>query len=912
MGVRNWFDRFGQAVGEGMARVRSRTPAPALPSGVPAVVEAAGPLPTQRVQIDDGAIAAALAERAAVGLNLGALLSSLSNQNADLRRIFERAYQQHPIVFACINQQATMMAAADFEIGTPGAEGAFRVLPDTDPLVKQFHDLNRLDDFDEAEFFTHCWLMLVGECFWILDRDHPNAEARSMVPVSGGSKWRRLVESDPADGMPRGWIYQFRGQEIVYEDWEVIHHKCPNPYDKDRGMPPLLATRSTVEVDAMARRYQRSLLANGGRMGGVIEFDKDVMPGIDQQRALKAQLEDDHAGPDKAGRFLVLMGGAKFTDVAANPTDLQYLEGLEFDRTEILAALGWNQFLLGISKDANRSDAIELRAQAWDDTLIPLLRRRATTRNKQYLHTVRNGRVEGRYNTKNVPAIVARRRLRIADLNQLLQARVSRDQASKWLGLELEPEEGSDIPMVPAGVLPVSQILEPLLPAAPTTGPDGKPMPKPEGDDPKPTGNAAKPDTADPKATLNGAQISSLLEVIDKVATGDMSKATGVEVIVASFPFDETRAQEILADIEEGEKPKPQPPVIGPPAPPAADDGDDEPEPETEDEKAVAQRILVADAFYTAARGSQLLTVPDHETRIPLKERRKLWRRWMKTVRGPVELASERVFRRYHREWAAAQMERFDEATASRRALEIGPHQRNGGIRRKVLESADIERILFDLGLWDSTLRERVRPMFADAGELAMAYTLGEFGTEGTGDMVAPSILEYIDERVQLVVGINETAQTTLADQLLQGIQRQESLAEIRGRIQTALGKLAGPVRTQRIARTEVGHVANGLRTTIAVESGFTKHSWISAADDVTRTTHRADDIASARTPVLIGERFPNTGLRFCQEPGGPAREVINCRCLNQPEPDREVAAPPATERAAVVRHVLRLVREER
>ena len=63
----------------------------------------------------------ALEQRTASGLNLSALLSNVSSRNGDLKRLFDRAYALHPIVFAAVNQQATMAAEAAFEIGTPGA-----------------------------------------------------------------------------------------------------------------------------------------------------------------------------------------------------------------------------------------------------------------------------------------------------------------------------------------------------------------------------------------------------------------------------------------------------------------------------------------------------------------------------------------------------------------------------------------------------------------------------------------------------------------------------------------------------------------------------------------------------------------------------------------------------------------------
>jgi uncharacterized protein with gpF-like domain len=53
---------------------------------------------------------------------------------------------------------------------------------------------------------------------------------------------------------------------------------------------------------------------------------------------------------------------------------------------------------------------------------------------------------------------------------------------------------------------------------------------------------------------------------------------------------------------------------------------------------------------------------------------------------------------------------------------------------------------------------------------------------------------------------------------------------------------------------------------------------WVSARDGNVRDSHERMD---GRT-VEFGKEFP-IGVRYPLEPGGPADEVINCRCIVQP-----------------------------
>ena len=92
----------------------------------------------------------------------------------------------------------------------------------------------------------------------------------------------------------------------------------------------------------------------------------------------------------------------------------------------------------------------------------------------------------------------------------------------------------------------------------------------PDNEDSKDSGGVSE------KQALSGAQVSSLVEVIAKVGTGEVAKSSALEIIVSSFPVDRDRAEAMLKDIEEGsvsKQPAPTPgqaPTAQPSPPPAA------------------------------------------------------------------------------------------------------------------------------------------------------------------------------------------------------------------------------------------------------------------------------------------------------------------------------------------------------
>ncbi|EKZ4299995.1 phage portal protein, partial [Listeria monocytogenes] len=54
------------------------------------------------------------------------------------------------------------------------------------------------------------------------------------------------------------------------------------------------------------------------------------------------------------------------------------------------------------------------------------------------------------------------------------------------------------------------------------------------------------------EVSLNGAQITSLVNIVQSVAKGELPYNSALEMIVAAFPFDEEKARKILADAGNG------------------------------------------------------------------------------------------------------------------------------------------------------------------------------------------------------------------------------------------------------------------------------------------------------------------------------------------------------------------------
>ena len=50
------------------------------------------------------------------------------------------------------------------------------------------------------------------------------------------------------------------------------------------------------------------------------------------------------------------------------------------------------------------------------------------------------------------------------------------------------------------------------------------------------------------QTSLNGAQVASMVEIVSKVATGELPRESGVNIILTSFPVTPEDAERIMGD----------------------------------------------------------------------------------------------------------------------------------------------------------------------------------------------------------------------------------------------------------------------------------------------------------------------------------------------------------------------------
>jgi SPP1 gp7 family putative phage head morphogenesis protein len=409
---------------------------------------------------------------------------------------------------------------------------------------------------------------------------------------------------------------------------------------------------------------------------------------------------------------------------------------------------------------------------------------------------------------------------------------LSFNDASKFLGLEIESVDSANTAFVPMSstVYAINDANTGEDTSEPTTV---KPV-LPEGSSPAAPAEAPTTEaTTTAPVGLNGAQVESLLLIIQQVATGTLSTSSGAALINAAFPsISVAQATQILNGASA-------------PAAPAI-----EPESSKSMTKVLnsrEERVAFAEAIYQKSLDKQ--------------ERR---------------LAADVLtwLRRYER----AQREKIREYADPSPTKSVVKAWTERDIETHLLLQQEEWAKQLD-ALISNTLTATWRAGLADTADLIGAVQL---------EITNPRVVRLIaEQRAQIVEGVTSRLADEIRTKLLRTLSTATSTPEIQSQLLEVLPELDENLasvfgnkeaRALTIARTETGKAYNSAAFEEYNEGGVRELEWVASNDATTRASHMELD----GRRVKPGEEF-KPGLRFPNDPNGAPEEVINCRCVLAP-----------------------------
>lgn len=321
------------------------------------------------------------------------------------------------------------------------------------------------------------------------------------------------------------------------------------------------------------------------------------------------------------------------------------------------------------------------------------------------------------------------------------------------------------------------------------------------------------------------------------------------------LPFNLVPAEQMLEPIDV--TPAAAPPIA--PAPP-------------EDEAAAAMRRGLAGML--AARRPKVLPPPETKA-APVEivkrdaSRDRLWRR-LSAPTGPIAADAGRGLRSYFTSIRSEVMANLDTVLGDKAIKINSPNELMGAH-------------LFDEEKRDRELQALLGKTHKRGVQAGGDRVMTETGSSIAFDLTNPRVHSFFANKNILVVEINETLRAALEAKvrnavgtgLADGLGATEIASLIREEVGEAFLWYRG--RALTIARTETGEAYNFGRVEAMEQNGVEYHTWLSSDDELVRESHAEADGVT----VKLGDTFPSTGLTMPQEVGGPAEEVINCRCLS-------------------------------
>jgi SPP1 gp7 family putative phage head morphogenesis protein len=203
--------------------------------------------------------------------------------------------------------------------------------------------------------------------------------------------------------------------------------------------------------------------------------------------------------------------------------------------------------------------------------------------------------------------------------------------------------------------------------------------------------------------------------------------------------------------------------------------------------------------------------------------------------------------------------------------------------QRKIMKASNepsiddfmLERIAEEKRIWKA-----IEDLMKGQINGGMARLEQELGTIDWGK-ADPLLHKYAEMEREAMKDINTTtfnvARDKIGSAITQAVDENMTVGETSRLIKDSISDVF-EIRTNQavtIARTETGKIQSGLRFDVFRDEGIEYQMWLTANDENVRLSHQENDGKVRR----LGTPFPN-GLSYPQEAGGPAEEVINCRCV--------------------------------
>ena len=175
---------------------------------------------------------------------------------------------------------------------------------------------------------------------------------------------------DPKNFVAGYEVQMPNGGTVFMKPNDVIWVRRPHPLDPYLSLTPLEAAGVAVEIENLAKLYNRNYLLNDGRPGGLLVLRGEIDD--DDKEELKSRFRGNIT---KTGQTTVISSddGADYVDTSSSPRDAAYIQMRQITKEEILASFGVPESVIGNASGRTFSNAGEEIRVFWNETMLPHL-----------------------------------------------------------------------------------------------------------------------------------------------------------------------------------------------------------------------------------------------------------------------------------------------------------------------------------------------------------------------------------------------------------------------------------------------------------------------------------------------------------------------------------------------------------
>jgi len=149
----------------------------------------------------------------------------------------------------------------------------------------------------------------------------------------------------------------------------------PHPLLRYDGFSPQTGLRKEIDAFNMINTSRHATARRAINPSGVVQMDdaEGAQPWNDDQiERIRAEFENDHQGPENAGRLMVMSPGSRLEEFGARPVDMDYPNGFEQLLGFIMGGgFGITKQAAGMIEDSSYSTLFATLKQLHDVTLLP-------------------------------------------------------------------------------------------------------------------------------------------------------------------------------------------------------------------------------------------------------------------------------------------------------------------------------------------------------------------------------------------------------------------------------------------------------------------------------------------------------------------------------------------------------------